>query len=74
MNDQMNFSELWARLDKTCETMNAGLAAIATVLAVAVLFMSVLRASEAAIDLGVSANAPALTAGDHQAPTFWTYY
>ena len=74
MNDQMNFSELLARLDKACGRMNAGLAAIATVLAVVVLCMSVIRASEAAIDLGVNVDAPALTTGDRQAPTFWTYY
>ena len=75
MNDQMNFSELLARLDKACEKMNAGLGAIATVLAVLVVFMGVIRASEVAVDLGVAANTPALTTqGDNQTPTFWTYY
>ncbi len=75
MNDQMNFSELLARLDKACEKMNAGLGAIATVLAALVVFMGVIRASEVAADLGLAANTAALTTqGDNQIPTFGTYY
>lgn len=74
MNGQLHFSEFLAWLDKACEKMNAGLGAIATVLAVIVLVMAVIRASEIAINLGDAARIPMITMpGDQPALTFWTY-
>lgn len=75
MNDQMNFSALLARLDKACEKMNAGLSAIAIILAMAVLCMSIIRASEITVNEGIATRMSVLApAGDRQPPGSWGYY
>jgi hypothetical protein len=54
MDDKLKIAQLLWRIDQACSRMNAGLAAFATMLATMVVFMSVLRAAEIAIDLGAT--------------------
>ena len=56
MNDPVEIAALLIRVNKACARMNAGLSAFASVLAVLVLFMGVMRATEYAN--AMSANAP----------------
>ncbi|HVA14912.1 MAG TPA: hypothetical protein VNF99_16825 [Stellaceae bacterium] len=74
MDDMMKITLFLKRVDGFCARMNAGLSAVAIVLAAMVVSMSVIRASDIAIDLGANAPVP-YSALSSDTPIFnsWTY-
>lgn len=74
MDDMVKITLFLKRVDRICAGMNAGLSAVAIVLAVMVTSIGVMRASEIVIDL--SANAPmpySATSPDQPIINFWAY-
>ena len=76
MDDMMKITLFLKRVDRVCARMNAGLSAVAIVLGMMVVSMSVLRASEIATDLGGVPMPLAYLAISSDQPTAnaWTYY
>jgi hypothetical protein len=71
MNAIKKFAAFLEQVDLACARMNAGLSACATVLAVLVAFMGILRASELASDLSEQVAAPYATSINQAAVDAW---
>jgi hypothetical protein len=73
MKDMMKIAAFLHRVDIVCAGMNTGLSAVAAVLAVVVVSMSVGRASEIAIDPGTTSVSYSAISPDKPILNFWTY-
>lgn len=75
MENETNIAQLLRKIDAACARMNAGLSAVASILAVAVVLTAIVRASEITTDLSANGTIPPAAIGDNQSMTNpWTYY
>lgn len=75
MENKTNIARLLRQIDAACARMNTGLSAFASVLAIVVLFMALIRASEITVDLGGNGTTPPAAVNISQSPTdLWTSY